>query len=199
MESSMAKNQLTKRQLQAIETKNKIYDTALELMDKKGFDNITIKEISKKARVSVGTFYLYFKSKSSIFDEIYKRGDDYFQNYVAGALKEENFLDRIVEFFQYYARFNIASGLETMQQLYNTHNKLFIKKGRYMQVLLEKVVKEGQEKKEVSTTTTPEEMTEFLFIANRGLVYDWCLHLGKYDLEEAMVKFTKRLMELFKP
>jgi hypothetical protein len=68
-----------------------------------------------------------------------------------------------------------------------------------MQILLQEIIKEGQDRKEISTTMTPEEMTEFLFIANRGLVYDWCLHKGKYDLEEAMVKFTKRLVLIFKP
>jgi TetR/AcrR family fatty acid metabolism transcriptional regulator len=195
----MAKKELTKRQLQAIETKNKIYNIAINLMDKKGFNNITVEEICKKAGVSVGTFYLYFKSKNNIFDEIYKRADDLFQNHVKSALQEENSLDRIVEYFKHYGQLNVDTGLETMQQLYTTQNKLFTKKGRYMQTLLQEIIKEGQEKKEISTTMTPEEITDFLFIANRGLVYDWCLHKGKYDLEEALVKFTKRLILLLKP
>ncbi len=195
----MAKKELTKRQLQAIETKNKIYNIAVNLMDKRGFNNITVEEICTKAGVSVGTFYLYFKSKNNIFDEIYERADDLFQNHVKSALQEENSLDRIVEYFKHYGQLNVDTGLETMQQLYTTQNKLFTKKGRYMQTLLQEIIKEGQEKKEISTTMTPEEITDFLFIANRGLVYDWCLHKGKYDLEEAMVKFTKRLILLLKP
>lgn len=36
-------------------------------MYKKGYDNITIEEISKKAGGSVGAFYHYFRSKNDIF------------------------------------------------------------------------------------------------------------------------------------
>jgi AcrR family transcriptional regulator len=53
---------ITSRQAQAIKTRNKILKTTIDLMQKKGFDNITIETISKKAGVSVGSFYYYFKS-----------------------------------------------------------------------------------------------------------------------------------------
>src|SRR5512146_3299116 len=45
------------RQEKAHETKNRIYTAAIELMDRKGFENVTVADISKKAGVSVGAFY----------------------------------------------------------------------------------------------------------------------------------------------
>ena len=60
----MAKQANTKRQEQARETKNRIYNSAIELMEKEGFDNITIADIREKAGVSVGAFYHYFASKN---------------------------------------------------------------------------------------------------------------------------------------
>ena len=63
-------NKLTKRQINAAKTKERLHDTALELMDKYGLENITIQDICNAAGVSVGTFYNYYKTK----DELLLRG-----------------------------------------------------------------------------------------------------------------------------
>jgi len=194
----MKKRNLTKRQAQAIKTKKKIYSEAMKLMNKKGFDDTTIADISKKAGVSVGAFYHYYKSKNDIFFELYKKADDFFKNKVSCQLTENNSLDQIVSFFKFYANYNYQRGLDAIRQLYNTKNKLFIAKGRYMHILLEKIIKKGQEKNEISSEMTPECMANYLFISARGIVYDWCLHDGDYDLEEATVKYIKRLVVIFK-
>lgn len=192
----MAKQKLTKRQTQANKTRNKLYKASMELMEKKGFNNTTIEEISKKAGVSIGTFYLYYKSKDDIFFEIYKKADEYFKNDVAEQFTNEklNSVDQIVLFFKFYAGYNKTRGLDNVRQLYNTKNKLFISKGRYMQILLEEIISKGQEKDEIIIEMTPESLTEYLFIAARGVVYDWCLHDAEYDLEERMVQFFERFI-----
>lgn len=189
----MKGNKLTKRQLQAIDTKNKIYDVAIDLMERKGFDNITIEEIAKEAGVSIGSFYHYFNSKNDILVEIYKMGDEFFHRV------RENFLgqtatEKVVEFFNFYAALNVFTGIDTVKQLYIANNKMFIKKGRYMQTLLTEIISEGQKNGEINCPQPAAEMTEFLFIAARGLVYDWCLHEGTYDLEERMNQYMKRLL-----
>lgn len=194
----MEQEKLNNRQLQAINTKNKIYKIAIELMDKKGYENIKIEDICKKAGVSVGSFYNCFKSKNDILIEIYKRGDDYFLNEVANNLSSEHFIDKIVEYFGYYAKYNIEVGIDTMKQLYNSNNKLFITKGRYMQSLLQDIIQQGQEKNEVSKDMSSEDITEYLFIAARGIIYNWCLHDGNYGLWEAMNKYMNRLIIIFK-
>jgi TetR/AcrR family transcriptional regulator, fatty acid metabolism regulator protein len=63
---NMTNRPITKRQEQALETKERIYSAAIDLMDREGFENITIADISKKAGVSVGAFYHYFTSKNDI-------------------------------------------------------------------------------------------------------------------------------------
>ena len=47
----------TKRQLQAMETKNKIYKAAIEEINKKGFNNVNIEDITTAANVAKGSFY----------------------------------------------------------------------------------------------------------------------------------------------
>ena len=190
----MKGKKLTKRQLQAIDTKNRIYNIAIDLIERKGFDNITIEEIAKKAGVSIGSFYHYFNSKLDILVEIYKIGDEFFLTQVRDKIKGPTSIEMIVEYFKYYAVLNVSTGLDTAKQLYTANNKMFIKKGRYMQALLQEIISEGQKNHEIIPTTTAEEITEFLFIAARGLVYDWCLHEGSYDLEERMQQYIQRLL-----
>lgn len=193
----MQKKKLTSRQAQAIKTRNKIYNIAFDLMHKKGFDNITIEDISKKAGVSVGAFYHYFKSKADILFEIYHRADEYFRENVENKLSSENSADQIVEYFRHYAEYTKSVGVEFTKHLYNTANKFFTKKDRYMLIVLQDIIRKGQEKKELTTDMTPEEMTEYLFIAARGIIFDWCLYDGQYDVAEKTVAFFRRLIAIF--
>jgi TetR/AcrR family transcriptional regulator, fatty acid metabolism regulator protein len=45
---------------------------------------------------------------------------------------------------------------------------------------------------------TPEEICDYLFIAARGIVYDWCLHDDTYDIKEAMHNYLLLLINIFK-
>ncbi len=194
----MSEEKMTKRQIQAIKTKKKIYNISVELMNKKGFNNTTIEEISKKAGVSVGAFYHYYKSKEDIFFDLYQKADEYFENEVTKYLEDENSINQIILYFKYYAKYTEERGLENTSQLYNTKNKLFIAKGRYMKILLQDIISKGQEKNEISKDMTPESLTDYLFIVARGIVYDWCLHNAEYNLTEYMVKFIERFVVVFK-
>ncbi len=194
----MKQKSFTKRKLQAIKSKEYIYKIAMELINKKGFDKVTIKDICKKTRVSIGAFYHYFSSKEAIFYEIYKIADDYFKNEVSNLLVQESSVDQIVFFFRVYAKYNSNQGLDAISQLYNSKNKLFIAKGRYMHILLEKIIKEGQEKNEIKNEMPPGDIADYLFIMGRGIVYDWVLHDNGYDLENKMVDYLKCLIVIFK-
>lgn len=193
----MKEKKLTKRQLQAINTKNNIYETAIELMKTKDYQDITIEEICVKSEVSVGTFYHYFLSKNDFLIEMYSRADQFFLNEVDQNLTNMDPLEKIVEYFVIYAKYNEMIGISTMKQLYHANNRLFITKGRGMQNVLENIIHKGQTDGRIITEMSPEAMTEYLFIAARGVTYDWCLHDGGYNLIEQMRKYMKRLVVIF--
>ena len=194
----MAKEILNRRQLQAQKTRNKLYKISVELLEKQGYEKLKIEDICKKAGVSVGSFYNYFNSKNDILTEIYKRADDYFQNEVKNNIKSINSLDKIIEFFDYYGIYNNLVGIEIMKQLYNSNNKIFPQKGRFMQVLLQEIILEGQNKNEIIFIMTPEAICDYIFIAARGVVYDWCLHDDTYDIKESMHNYLSLLVNIFK-
>jgi len=170
-------------------------------MEKQGFAKTTIEEIASKAGVSIGTFYHYFKSKEDIFYDIFKKADDYFESVVEPALNRADAAgvsvpEQVVSYFGYYAHYNLNRGFGNITQLYNTKNKIFAKKGRFMQELLKQIIARGQERGDFSKEMTPDEATEYMFIISRGIVFDWCIHEGNYDLEEKMGSYMRLLLRV---
>jgi len=188
----------TNRKEQAEETKNRIYTSAIELMEEKGFGNFTIADISKKAGVSVGAFYHYFDSKNDILAEIFYRADVYFSTHVVNSLSKRCIPEQIVEYFDYYAKFNVASGVETTQQLFNPKIKFFIEEGRPMLEILENLIRKGQEKNEIRGDADAKELVRYLLVMARGVVFEWSLYDGNYDLEAKMHKYMENLVSTIK-
>lgn len=192
-----ASGKINSRKVQAEATKNKIYKTAIKLMEQKGYNSMKIDDICSKAGVSVGSFYNYFKSKEDILIEIYKRGDVYFEEVVRPNVKGKGALENIIDYFDYYARYNEITGVDTTRQLFASANKMYISKGRIMQAVLIDIIIKGQENKEIIKDYSPEEITEYLFIAARGVCYDWASHNGSYSVREKMQIYMKRLVGIF--
>lgn len=188
---------MTKRQQQAIATKNTIYNAAIELMDADGFDNITIADISKKAGVSVGSFYHYFGSKHEILAEIFRKADEYFLEEVEDKLHGTTAADRVIEFFDHYAHFNIITSVDTTKQLFNPKVKFFLDETRPMIALLKTIISRGIETGELDTEGDVDDMVRMLFMFARGIVFDWSLRDGNYDLRKAMREYMARFVATF--
>jgi TetR/AcrR family fatty acid metabolism transcriptional regulator len=187
----------TKRQQQAQQTKQHIYQVGLTLMEKKGYHGTTVGEISKAAKVSVGAFYHHFRSKEDILSQVYQDADDYFQQSVRHQLTASSTAEKIVEFFRYYADYNIHVGLDTTKVLYHAENTWFVKKNRGMLQLLQEIIVQGQANGEIVTDVTVDYITDYLFVAARGVVFNWCMHHGQSDLNQIMQDYMQRLVTLF--
>lgn len=173
-----------------------LYSIAVSLMEKQGFANTTVEEIAQKAGVSVGTFYHYFGSKDDIFMDIFKKADEYFKTTVEPALNVADqagqpVFEQIIAYFRYYAHYNLNRGFLNINQLYNTKNKFFTRKGRFMQTLLMQVFDRGIARGEFSSGLSSEDATDYMFTVARGTVYDWCIHEGDYDLEQKMELYIR--------
>ena len=183
----------------AVKTKNKIIGVAFELMQQQGYEGTTVDEIIKYANISVGTFYHYFKSKADILQEAYKTLDKYFEEYVADRLlTEASPTEQIITFFHHYALHTSSVGVENVRSIYSMNNPMFTKR-RQMEVILEDIIKNGQVKGEIITDMAAEEIRRYFFVLIRGLVSDWCIHNGGYDLEKEADKFIKIQIRAFAP
>lgn len=186
---------ITRRQLQAVETKKRLFDAALSLLLESDFEKITVRDIVNRAQMSVGTFYVYFPSKMDVYYETYAEADAYFLDQVAPVLCEPLAVDRMLHFFDAYARFVLKTpGLRLSKLLYNPYNKMFVRQNSNMSDVLRVVIEYGMSKGEFINSMTVEEAADFCLISARGLVYNWCTRDGDFDLVEAMRTYTKRLL-----
>ena len=68
--------------------KNAILKAARKLFFDKGFRNVTVESIAKKAELSKGSVYLYFKSKEEIYTQILLGDIDKFHKVIANLMQE---------------------------------------------------------------------------------------------------------------
>ena len=180
----------------AQKTRDHVLSISLELMKKNGYQNTTVRDICSTADISVGTFYSYFPSKSDLFLNIYKKGDDYFSDTVAVKVSGADAKERIVDFFRYYARLNVETGIDLLRVLFNPENEWFARK-RPMQMVLSDIISEGMEKHELKTDLSAGGLVDYLFTVARGCCYNWCVLEGAYDLEDQIVKYTDLALKAF--
>jgi TetR/AcrR family transcriptional regulator, fatty acid metabolism regulator protein len=192
-----AEGKMNSRKKQANETKIRIYETAVNLMQAHGFEKITVEEICKEAGVAVGSFYYHFQSKNDILTEIFHRADEYFVAHRKEIIREKDAPTQIATFFQKYAKYTASTDIEFTKHLYNTNNKYFLTTDREMYQLLRSVIEKGQQQQTITDAMTADEIVNYLFVSARGLVFDWCLHDGEYNLEKAVAKYFARLIPVF--
>lgn len=66
-----------------------------------------------------------------------------------------------------------------------------------MKLLLEKIVSEGIANGDLQSELSAEETAEYYLLLARGIIYDWCLHDGEYELVGKMSKYIQLLNRLF--
>jgi len=191
----MTQEKQTSRQIQAQQTKDKVYQVAIHLFETKGFENITVDEICKVANVSTGTFYNVFKTKYEILDRIFELADIYFTEVVKNKIIDLPYQEAILSFFDYYSDYNLERGIIFTKQLYNVRNNLFAKDNRPMLLVLRDVIQNAINKKELKSSLSSDEIVQYLFVCVRGVVYDWCLRDGKFDLKNRIHEYVTRLIQ----
>jgi len=195
----MPKKPKTTRKQKAEYSKNRIYAAATALIAAKGYDQTSIKDIVQKAGVSIGTFYHYFKSKHAILEEDFSRADALFQDLPESIPADLPSPERILRYMDQYSQLLEDNGVEYDSQLYTCRNRLFVKRGRAMQLGLVRIVAEGQARGELATEPDAEYICEYIFLAARGVAFDWCLRQGKGDIKVQMREYLGRLLEVFLP
>jgi len=199
----MTEKRKTKRQLQAKATRKKIYNTAMELIAEKGYENITVEEICKNAGVAKGSFYYYFKSKNDFIAETYKTIDEDYETLVSSDFKDITTCEKILKTVLFQAGVAVEKGLAQTIAIYQsqlvTGTEYFISEDRYFFKTMSKFISEGQKNGEITSQIKTEEIVRTILSIARGQVYDWCLHEGRYDIMEIMKTRFELIIKAFIP
>jgi len=188
---------LTDRSLRALQTKKKLFRSAAKLIDKHGYDNVTIEDICRKAGVSVGAFYHYYSSKSDIIVEFFKEIDYYYEDKVIPELTE-NAAENLESFFRYYAKFHVDRGIGHTSMVVKIQHDFFLDKSRYMHIKLNEILEKAKSQGVFKKSEDTELIADYLLVIARGLLFDWSLAHGDYDLVAKMDAYIKLAIKSFK-
>jgi AcrR family transcriptional regulator len=187
------------RQAQAEETRMRIFFAARELLRKQEYERITIKDIVSHARVSVGTFYLYFRTKEEIFFEMHQESDKFFVSELFPSLFGKTTEDKILSFFEFYAQlFLRQGGLPMVKVMFSPNNKCLLRDAPgSIPRMLRDIFMEGMRRGVLLDDIAPEKAASFFLIAVRGLLFNWGACDGEYDLVVTMNAFVRKLLKGF--
>ncbi len=195
------KKRMTSRDLQAIETKKKIYDTAVRLLSEKGYDNTSVDDICSASGVAKGSFYHYFKKKSDIIVKTYDDVDERISQEFETLPDDLGIVDKIIYAPMFQARYAIEKGLNYTTQIYrqqiDTEKAFFASNKRAFISHIREAIQEGQDASLIRRDISAVELSQLVVAFSRGITYDWCLHDGCYDLVDRMEKAMRILMQSF--
>jgi len=92
------KRKVNTRQLQAIETKKRIYDVTKMLVDTYGIEGVSIRRITKKANISTGTFYRYYSSKDEVIYSMLIYISNKFLDEIKNDLRGDTYSEMLYDF-----------------------------------------------------------------------------------------------------
>jgi AcrR family transcriptional regulator len=103
---------LTRHERRRLQTRQQLMQATLELVLKKGFASVSIQDITDRADLGRGTFYIHFKDKEEV---IWTAFQELFQRLEQEAHAQ---LDRQMPQVEYYGLLNIFRHADTHRDLY---------------------------------------------------------------------------------
>lgn len=197
----MSEKRTTPRKEQAKITKQRIVDVATGLFGRRGYEAVTVDDICDEAGVSKGGFYHHFPSKDQILLEQFMKVDSFYRQLEQRIAREGSMEEKLyrisIETLKQISDF----GIDLIKVAYSS--QLRLNKGvsplassqRYIYKMIRSVLKEGQEKGEFREDIDATERTRTIISSYRGLIVEWCLKNGRFDLVEAGKDLVDNLLK----
>lgn len=198
------KKELTARKKQAIEMRARIQDVALDLFDREGFENVSVEQIAQTAGCSVGNIYHYFKSKDELVIQVTDSVDAQYRVLEAGYLADEanSWRDKLLDFVGQSLVISAADpslyrsfihGIRYPEQAILRDNE----KRVYFRLLRE-IVDGCKQERSVHPTRDREELVADLVAMHRGLLLEWRIYEGGFDLPRRGRRMAAALLDGWK-
>lgn len=194
------KEKLTSRDLQARETREKLLRTAMELIAREGYRNVTVSRICKECGVSVGTFYQYFSAKRDIIVLMDRDHNEYLGS-VCRMDPGKSARQLYLEFVEKYMERIEDSGLVLSKSLMLGQLEDNVgddEAGVQLQrEFLGKVLAHGRETGEFFPKAMgDEEFFELFSVTINGILVTWFLNHESIDLKPYGYRHLARLLRL---
>ncbi len=189
---------MTKRQENALKTKQKLLDVATNFITEGNFDDLKVEDITEACGCAKGTFYVYFKNKTEISCEVC-RG---LFNRIAvrmEQMKDKNFIERMSHYFssfmQEVERYGINICREWIKNVIDPKTAIEEwdnSKWQFDVDMLKEIFKKAIKNKELSADTPIDLLTHIIICELYGMMTCWCMSDGIFEPQEWTSKFFEQ-------
>ena len=179
---------MTKQKLKSQETKERIFEATKAIMQKNGYENLSIKNICEEAGVSNGSFYHHFKTKDDLLSYYVVAQPSMTAELSDLPKDKEEAINSIVEVYRTYAMYCKELGPDFIAGYYTPRNQALnpdIRSERpypivTVQNYLEKALAAGT----ITLKLTIAEVINDIRMLVIGNAFEWAMRSGNVDMEE---------------
>lgn len=171
-------------------TKSKIVSAAWRLFYEQGYENTTVDEIIALSGTSKGSFYHYFDGKDALLGSLAYLFDEEYEHLRTQIPPDMHTVDALCFLNrELFGMIENRVDINLLTRLYSTQlttkgEKHLLDHNRVYYKLLRKLVLDGQEKGELTKDKSVNDIVRLYAMAERALLYDWCLCGGDYSLQD---------------
>ena len=189
--------ELSRQQLKSQETKAKIFRAAKNILQKKGYEQLSIKNICEEAGVSNGSFYHHFKSKDDLLSYYIEEQPGINPDLLDMPATPDEAKQAIIYVYLNYVHYCQNLGVDFMANYYTPKNQslnpLIWSKRPYPIVTVSDYLRKAIDARVVSPAASLEEIATDIRMIVIGNVFEWCLKGGDTDFEGNM----RRSLEIY--
>ena len=197
---------MTKRQENALKTRQKLLDTTVDLIINGDFHTLNVEDITKACGCAKGTFYTYFKNKQQISCEVCRKLFDQIALRMQ-QMKDKTFLERLEHYFESFMveveRYDINICREWIRNVIDpkvADEEWDNTKWQFDIKMLQDILKQAVKDKELKPDTPIELITHIIISELYGMMTCWCMSDGVFEPKDWTNKVFKAQVEpMLKP
>jgi len=180
-------------------TRGRIVSAAWKLFYEQGYENTTVEDILEASGTSKGTFYHYFEGKDALLGTLSVLFDEKYEELIPTMPEDMNAVEALLYLNrELFGMIDSSISLELLARLLSTQlttrgEKHLLDRSRVYFRLLREIISKGQQRGELRSDVTVNEITKAYALMERALMYDWCLCGGEYNLS----RYSASMMEMF--
>ena len=198
MAAIKGKNIAAPRSVKRQKAREKIFESALQLLKEFGYEYLTIGNICEVAGISTGNFYHYFDSKESLLSQFFIDAYEKFLN-EEGQPDTGDLVSDIIAYYCAYADFCEEHGLEFIRNFYSPYNRVLDMTpsgggenefGLTSMNETRDKIERAREAGFFSADIDAVQMAQDLCNIEKGIIFNWCVSEGSFHISDE----TRRLL-----
>lgn len=191
--------ELSRQQLKSKETKAKIFKAAKHILQKKGYEELSIKNICEEAGVSNGSFYHHFKTKDDLLSYYIEEQPGINPDLLDLPADAEDAKKTIIYVYINYVHYCKELGVEFMSNYYTPQNQslnpLIRTERPYPIITVQNYLKKCMDARIINPALSLDDLSTDIRMIVIGNVFEWCLKRGDADFEENMRRSLKTYLD----